>query len=121
MSASATRDAARPRPGPAATTPPLDPSAAASAPNIALLELPPTDANIPPPPIGFVAPAGTDYRGVTPKRAELAVLPKALEELGRFTDYVAVFGKTAPPLASLQETLNAALQARRRARAGGVG
>jgi hypothetical protein len=85
-------------------------AAASATPNVVLVQLPPADANVPIPPKGFVATQGTDYRGIVPKKAELAVLPQTLQELGRFTNWTQVFGTTAPPLASLQQTLNAALE-----------
>ena len=110
---------AAPQPSVAASTAAAQPSAPSAAavaaaanatPNIVLVQLPPADANIPVPPKGFVPTLGTDYRGIVPKKAEMAVLPQVLQELGRFANWTQVFGTTAPPLPSLQQTLNAALE-----------
>jgi hypothetical protein len=72
--------------------------------------LPPADAHIPAPPPGFVPTNGTDYRGLVPRKAELAVLPDVVAELGKFADYGLVFGKLLPPLPVVIDILNAAEQ-----------
>ena len=73
-----------------------------------VIKPPPADAKIPAPPEGATNSNGTDYRASLPKNLELAAMPDVLEELGRFIDYVEVFGKTAPPLAYVVQTATAA-------------
>jgi hypothetical protein len=72
------------------------------------IPLPPSDANIPTVPSGFVPTPGNDFRGVTPKTAHKAALPDVIEELARFDDFAEVFGKTTPPHALTQEVVQAA-------------
>jgi hypothetical protein len=79
-------------------------------PNGSLIKLPPPTANIPAPPQGFVPTHGSDYRGLLPKKTELAVLPDAIDELNQFTDFAQVFGKTIPTLVVVLATLEAAQQ-----------
>jgi hypothetical protein len=74
------------------------------------IKLPPAGADIPSPPAGFVATNATDYRGLLPKKTELAVLPDAVTELKGFTNFTEVFGKTAPSLTTVTEALDAAAQ-----------
>jgi hypothetical protein len=73
-------------------------------------KLPPASANIPAPPQGFVPTNGSDYRGLLPKKTELAVLPDAVAELKRFTDFAATFGKTVPSLPVVLGTFDSAQQ-----------
>ncbi|HEY2514660.1 MAG TPA: hypothetical protein VGI39_27535 [Polyangiaceae bacterium] len=73
-----------------------------------VIKPPPADAKIPTPPEGATNSNGNDYRASLPKNLELAAMPDVLEELGRFIDYVEVFGKTAPPLAYVLQTATAA-------------
>jgi hypothetical protein len=75
-----------------------------------LVKLPPATANIPAPPQGFVPTNGNDYRGLLPKKTELAVLPDALGELRSFADFAQVFGRTVPDVALVLATLDAAEQ-----------
>ena len=75
---------------------------------IVVHRVPPADAKIPMPPAGFVPTNAGEYRGVTPRKAELAVLPDVLEELNRFTDFAEVFGKTTPPIALVRQLFDAA-------------
>jgi hypothetical protein len=84
--------------------------APAPAPATSVMKLPPASANIPAPPQGFVPTNGADYRGLLPKKTELAVLPDAVGELKRFTNFSQAFGKTMPPLAVVLATLDAAEQ-----------
>ena len=86
------------------------PAASIAAPANSLIRLPPADANIPAPPQGFVPTNGTDYRGLLPKKTELAVLADAVGELKRFTDFAQAFGKTMPSLPVVLGTLDAAEQ-----------
>ena len=72
------------------------------------IPLPPPDANIPVAPSGFVPTLGAEFRGVPPKTAHMAALPDVLEELDRFDDFAAVFGKTTPPLALTLQVARAA-------------
>ena len=77
--------AAQPHPSPipvaiAATPPATVPTAAATA-ATAYLTPPPKNALIPPVPSSFVPESGADYRGITPKKAELVTLPLAVEDL----------------------------------------
>jgi hypothetical protein len=96
------------------------PSAASAAPEVAAapttpventvlwVGAPPPDATIPVPPQGFQNANRVDYRALLPKNLELSTMPEVLAELARFTDYAEVFGKTAPPLAYVQQTFDAA-------------
>jgi hypothetical protein len=72
------------------------------------IPLPPPDANIPAVPSGFVPALGDEFRGVPPKTAHMAALPDVLEELDRFDDFAAVFGKTTPPHALTLQVVQAA-------------
>jgi hypothetical protein len=78
--------------------------------NDSLLKFPPPDAKIPAPPQGFVPTHGHDYRGLLPKKTELAVLPDVVVELRASADFNQLFGKTIPPLATVLQTLDAAQQ-----------
>jgi len=77
---------------------------------VSAIKLPPADANIPSPPSGFVATNATDYRGILPKKTELAVLSDAVTELQGFTDFTEVFGRTAPSLTTVTQAFDAADQ-----------
>ncbi len=93
------------------TTPNLaTPTPVAATPGLVLVPLPPSIAAFPTPPDGYTATDPTATRGVQPKSAQLAVMPEVIKELLRFTDYAEVFGKTAPPLASVLQTFQAAAQ-----------
>jgi hypothetical protein len=97
---------------PAAPAVPVTASApvTAPAPATSSVKLPPANANIPAPPQGFVPTNASDYRGLLPKKTELAVLPGAVAELKRFTDFALTFGKTVPSLPVVLATLDAAEQ-----------
>jgi len=71
---------------------------------------PPVIADFPAPPDGFTATGGAEYSGYLPKATQLAVLGGVIQELGRFTDYSAVLGRTAPPIASITQSFDAANQ-----------
>ncbi len=75
-----------------------------------LIAAPPALSAMLAPPEGFVPTDATAYRGVMPTTAQLAVMPGVVKELLRFTDYLIVFGKTAPPLAIVLQTFSAAMQ-----------
>jgi hypothetical protein len=85
------------------------PAATTSAPSgqsVIFLTAPPSSANIPSPPKGFVAPVGAIFRGILPQQTELAVLQAAVEELRAFTDYSQVMGGTAPPATQVAQALD---------------
>ena len=74
-----------------------------------LLPAPP-DVTIPSPPQGFEPTTGIAYRGIVPWTAELVILPKALQDLARFTSYASVLGTTVPPYSQLVEILTVGSQ-----------
>jgi hypothetical protein len=98
------------------------PSAAPAASEVAAVETipvqqtvlwvnpPPADASIPLVPQGAQIVNPGDYRAQMPRNLELAAMPDVVAELGRFTEYASVFGKTAPPLTYVQQTFDAATQ-----------
>ncbi len=99
--------AATPAESAAATPTSAAPAASTSAPaagNTALVALaaPPSNAVIPPVPSEYVAQSGATYRSVSPKKAELLVLPQAVKNLAQFASYAQVMGPYAPPY---EETL----------------
>ena len=68
-----------------------------------LLPLPPNVVT-PSPPQGYEPTKGSNFRGVVPWTAELAVLPKVVQDLVRFTtSYPTVLGTSAPPVAQVIE------------------
>jgi hypothetical protein len=69
---------------------------------------PPPTVKVPSPPDNYDPNASASYVAAQPKKAELATISSAVEELGKFADYAQVFGKTAPPVAHLVQTLQAA-------------
>jgi hypothetical protein len=72
-----------------------------------LLPLPP-NVTIPSPPQGYEPTNGINFRGIVPWTAELAILPKVLQDLARFmAAYASVLGNTAPPLAQVIQALTA--------------
>jgi len=75
-----------------------------------LIQPPPAAAVVPVPPDGYTATDGSEYRGVLPKATQLAVMSGVVQELGRFSDYAQVFGRTAPPIASITQSFSAANQ-----------
>jgi len=88
-------------------------SSTVSAPDnsaLILINPPPAAAMIPVVPDGFTATDGSEYRGVLPKATQLAVLSSVVQELGRFSDYAQVFGSTAPPIATISQSFDAANQ-----------
>ena len=74
------------------------------------ITLPPPNAVIPPVPADFAGTNLSDYRGVMPKKAELALLPGAITDLQNFAGFTQVFGKTVPPEATTVQILDAARQ-----------
>ena len=84
---------------PSVPSPPATPAAATSAPAaIEFIALPPTSANIPAPPTGWVPRPGADYRGTQPKAGELTNIEGAISDLQRFTNFAQIFGSTVPPV-----------------------
>jgi hypothetical protein len=92
-----------PAAGPTAASPPPGGS-------VILVAPPPASAVIPLPPDGDVATSGNEYRGVLPKATQFAVMGDAVKELARFSDYAAVFGRTAPSIDSIAQSFDAANQ-----------
>ena len=58
---------------------------------------PPNPNAVPTPPAGFVAPPGSVFTGVRPKKTELAAMPQALLDLQAFANFATVLGPSAPP------------------------
>jgi hypothetical protein len=85
-------------PSPSATT--------AASVTVPYLTPPPSSASIPGVPKGFVPESGTSYRAVSPKKAELALLPMAVDDLKKFTSYSAVMGGTAAPYEEIVQTFD---------------
>ena len=69
---------------------------------------PPSNANIPSPPSGFVPVTGGFATGVRPTKGELMAMPDAIAELQTFTDYATVLGQTVPTQANVLATFAAA-------------
>jgi hypothetical protein len=67
-------------------------------------QMPPV-VTVPVPPVTYDPTVTIDYRSAQPRSAELAAVSGAAREVGDFTDWDAVFGKTAPPAAQLQQAL----------------
>jgi hypothetical protein len=84
-------------------------SASASAAPI-VVKPPPADANIPSVPEGAEPTNGTDYRGIVPKKSELAVLGDVVTELENSTEFSALFGRTMPSVAYIIQVFTAANQ-----------
>jgi len=82
--------------------------ATASASSIIFINPPPALSTIPAVPDGSQNTNRHDYVASLPRNLELAAMPDVIAELQRFTDYVTVFGKTAPPLAFVLQTATAA-------------
>lgn len=73
-----------------------------------LLPLPPDISTIPTPPQGYEPTKGANYRGIVPLTAELAILPKVLQDLARFAPtYATVLGSSAPPIDQVVAALTA--------------
>ena len=85
------------------------PATTATTPSLAYIQPPPA-VSIPPIPEGFVPLSSLQFRGQLPRKEELAVMPGVVSEMTRFTDYAAVFGRTAPSHAAADQTLSAAYQ-----------
>lgn len=71
---------------------------------------PPADAHIPSPPAGYTPSGNSIFLGVLPRLIELGALRGAVDDLKAFSDYDAIFGNIAPPLAELVEALDLADQ-----------
>jgi hypothetical protein len=81
-----------------------------SATALVVVKPPPADANIPSVPEGTEPTNGTDYRGLLPKKTELAVLGDVVTELENSTEFTALFGRTMPSVAFIIQVLTAANQ-----------
>jgi hypothetical protein len=75
-------------------------SVAQAPPTITLAAIPPS----------FVPVDMKYYSGVLPKAAQLTVMAGAVQELKSFADFAGVFGKTAPPQASVVQAFDIAAQ-----------
>ena len=71
---------------------------------------PPSNANIPSPPPGFIPVTGGFAKSIRPTKAELMAMPDAIVELQSFTDYAAVLGQTVPAQANVITTFGTAGQ-----------
>lgn len=91
---------------PTTTAPPVKTETTATPP-AAVVQAPPT-VTFPAIPESFVPIEIKNYLGVLPKAAQLAVMPGAVQELKNFADFAAVFGKTAPPQASVAQAFDIA-------------
>ena len=69
---------------------------------------PPAGSTVPSPPGGWNPDVTIDVRGYRPHKAELALMPAAVGDLRRFDEFEQVFGKIAPPIASVLEQFGAA-------------
>ncbi len=87
-----------------------NPSATNASAAMLVVKPPPADANIPSVPDGAEPTNGNDYRGIVPKRSELAVLGDAVSELGKSAEFSAVFGRTMPSVTYIIQVLTAANQ-----------
>ena len=70
----------------------------------------PPPFTLPAVPSGTVTVQSAKVRAQLPRKEELALIPDVQTELQRFTDYAAVFGKTAPARAAVEQTLSSAYQ-----------
>ena len=96
-------------PAPLATT--AAPAPKTNGTNVVFIALPPANAHFPVPPQNSVARPGEDYRGTQPKKAELATLAAAIDDLNRFaSQYTQVLGATAPPLEHVLQLFQAGSQ-----------
>ncbi|MGO9710558.1 MAG: hypothetical protein ACLQBL_16950 [Polyangiaceae bacterium] len=103
------KSAAQPAPGTAeaaqavaaAPTPTVASTPAPVVPALPMLPAPPPSATIPSPPSGADAPGGQNYRGVVPRKIELAALPGAVSDLQRCTSFSQIFGATGLPYAQV--------------------
>jgi hypothetical protein len=88
---------------PTPTTPPAPVTA------LPYLKAPPP-ITLPAVPSGVVTVPPAQLRAQLPRKQELALMPDVQTELARFTDFDAVFGKTAPSQAVVEQTLSGAFQ-----------
>ena len=70
----------------------------------------PPPFTLPAVPSGTVTVQSAKVRAQLPRKEELALIPDVQAELQRFTDYAAVFGKTAPARAVIEQSLSSAYQ-----------
>jgi len=61
-------------------------------------------------PAGFIPVNAIDLRGWHPMQSELATVPDSINEPKGFTNYAALFGITAPPVAQVIQLLRVAAQ-----------
>jgi hypothetical protein len=94
-------------------------STPASTPTPALITAPvtalpyikaPPPITLPPVPAGVVTAPPAQLRAQLPRKQELEAMPGVEIELDRFSDFDAVFGKTAPSQAEVDQTLTSAFQ-----------
>jgi hypothetical protein len=97
-----------PAPGPVPAPAPSGGSSAGSSTDQPVS--PPPPVTLPPIPNGFVPVNAADLRGYRPMASEIAALPDAIVELQGFSDYLTLFGITAPPLDELVQRLSIAGQ-----------
>jgi hypothetical protein len=69
--------------------------------------LPPAGLTIPAPPTDYAPHAPGEFKNVTPRKAELSVLPQALIDLASFTDFDRTMGALAPTLAEITQAITA--------------
>jgi len=70
---------------------------------------PPPVVATPTPPLGFIAPTMSRYRGYHPKTLQLIAAAGAISDLGKFTDYLTVFGTSAPAASAVATALETGL------------
>jgi hypothetical protein len=77
--------------------------------NATQIQMPPK-VTVPVPPDTYDPNVVVDYRSAQPRQGELASIAGAAQEVGAFPDWVAVFGKTAPPAEHVLQAFDAAAQ-----------
>jgi hypothetical protein len=99
-------------PTPTATE--ASPATAAATPTAPVTALPyikaPPPIALPAVPSGVVTVPPAELRAQLPRKQELELMPDVEKELARFPDFAGVFGKTAPSLAVVEQTLTSAFQ-----------
>src|SRR5690242_14034474 len=70
--------------------------------------MPPTDFRVPAVPEGFKGSPSGAFRGASPLKTELVVLPGAVADLQAFGEYAQSFGTLAPPVVPLIDALGPA-------------
>jgi hypothetical protein len=98
---------ASPAGGPAA---PLAPTASGVGAPVTTLVSAPPPLTLPTIPASFTPLDLRYYSGILPKASQLAVVEGAAQEVRDFADYLAVFGRTAPPQADVAQAFDVAGQ-----------